>query len=391
LIEEGTTNLIEQYEPGASQDWSKWNHWTNSVYWYSTTQYDDPIWGKVFYGKAKRDIDGDTYIFNYSLSISVTAGTTYTFSFYIRTNSDLTQVFVPYFFSSGTYLASTTKTYTLKANEWTRVEFRLTPSTSRSDMEYGVRFVNIPDGQEFWIAYPQIEAKPYATSFVNGARNYDKLALPITNDIVHPEHGSAAVRFYVPEGGLVGMHVSKFLLNIGKSDTGYNRISIYYDEGNYLVLSVVGQSSGAKIATAASLSTGWHTVVGKWDKTTGKGAIFFDGVKLLEQTIDEANFIPSWVHPYAYVGNAGTDWTPDNTYHDFVAFWNRPLTDAEATSIIESPLSVPDYTAFYDFNNSLNNTNLEYGVKITNGYINADTIRSGSINALNIPLKNLNA
>ena len=132
-------------------------------------------------------------------------------------------------------------------------------------------------------------------------------------------------------------------------------------------------------------------MVGTWNKAERKGAIFLDRVKIKEQTVDEIYFIPSWVHPYAYVGNDGSGWTPDNTYHDFVAFWNRPLTDAEATSIIESPLSVPDYTAFYDFNNSLNNTNLEYGVKITNGYINADTIRSGSINALNIPLKNLNA
>jgi hypothetical protein len=112
----------------------------------------------VFYGRAKRDVDGNTYISNYSPTISVTSGTTYTFSFYIKTNTDLTQTFLAYFtYNDGSGgCGSNSKTYTLRANEWTRVEIPVTSSQTRFDTQYGVRLVNVPDNQEFWIAYPKI-------------------------------------------------------------------------------------------------------------------------------------------------------------------------------------------------------------------------------------------
>ncbi len=161
-IDGPTTNLIEQFEPGASQDWSMWNHWNNGAYWYSTTQYDDPVWGKVFYGRAKRDAWGNTYIYNYSSNIPVNAGVTYILSFYIKTNTDRTQSFLAYLTPdySNTVVATATRTYNLRANEWIKVELPLTPNVS-SNIQYGVRFTNVPDGQEFWIAYPQIVEDKY--------------------------------------------------------------------------------------------------------------------------------------------------------------------------------------------------------------------------------------
>jgi len=158
--------LIDQWEPGASQDWSKWDHWNQTTYWYSTTQYDDPVWGKVFYGRARRDVNGHTYIYNYLPTVTINAGTTYIVSFYVKTNTDLVQPFRVYFTSVHTYNSvnvQVTRTYNLRANEWTRVELLFTPSQTYSNQKYGIEFVNVPDGQEFWIAYPQIVENQYPT------------------------------------------------------------------------------------------------------------------------------------------------------------------------------------------------------------------------------------
>jgi len=84
-------------------------------------------------------------------------GVTYILSFYIKTSTDLTLSFLAYLTPDygNTVVATATRTYSLRANEWTKVEMSLTPNTS-SNVQYGVRFTNVPDGQEFWIAYPQI-------------------------------------------------------------------------------------------------------------------------------------------------------------------------------------------------------------------------------------------
>jgi len=398
LIEEGTTNLIEQYEPGASQDWSKWSHWNVSTYWYSTTQYDDSTWGKVFYGKAKRNASGDTYIYNYSPTITVTAGTTYTFSFYVKTSSNLTLSFMAYFnYGGGIMIATTTKTYTLKANEWTRVEFQLTPSTSRSDAQYGVKFVDIPDGTYFWIAYPQIEAKPYPTSFVNGTRSYEKLALPLSSSMCTPRVGTASIRFYYPNGGITGTHTTRMLLNIGKADTGTDRIALSWNETSKyfsLYISYAGNTGSVDSGTL-NPSVGWHTLTGVW-KYVGNNKnilkLYLDGTLIASSSsMSDILFFDNWVHNYTYVGNSGTEWTTANTYYDFVAFWNRALSDAEAQSIIDSPLAVPDFTAFYDFNYNLNSETFDYGIKILDGHIDASAIKTGIIDASKVNVTNLNA
>jgi len=179
LIEEGTTNLIDQYEPGASQDWSKWSHWNNASYWYQTSQYDDPTWGKVFYGKAK----ASTYVFNYSPYISVTNGTSYTFSIWVKTSTTKTMDITFYLCYGNTVansFASQTKSFPLIADTWTYLTFTVTSNQTRNDAQYGFRLVNASDQQEFWFAYPQLEAKSYETSFINGTRQPEALYIPST-------------------------------------------------------------------------------------------------------------------------------------------------------------------------------------------------------------------
>lgn len=322
LIEEGTTNLIEQYEPGASQDWSKWNHWNNSVYWYSTTQYDDPIWGKVFYGKAKRDSNGDTYISNYSPRISVTAGTTYTFSFYIRTNSDLTQSFTAYFIDgSSTTVGSKTFAYTLKANEWTRVEIPVTLSTSRSDAQYGVKFTNIPDGQEFWIAYPQLEAKPYATTYINGTRANEELKIPAYN-IINPSEGTIEMKVYVPDYTSypsTGNWKKFFTIIEGSTaDTTKEKLCLYYRRD--ISSLCVAYNNNGTINTLISYNiqptslAGYRHIALRWEPFGGflKFSLFIDGVQVAT-AVSNVSEIPITADDYIYLGGPPLFWPTVNT------------------------------------------------------------------------------
>jgi len=320
LIEEGTTNLIDEYEPGASQDWRKWSHWNNTTYWYSNTQYDDPIWGKVFYGKAKRDRYGDTHIFNYSPTISVTAGTTYTFSFYIRTNSDLTQSFRAYFTygnTSANTFSSTTKTYTLNANEWTRVEIPVTPSTSRSDVQYGVGFVNVPDGQEFWIAYPQLEAKPYATSFVNGTRANEELKIPAYN-IINPSEGTIEMKVYVPDYTSYPSedYWRKFFTIIEGStaDTTKEKLCLHYLR-TITSLRVAWNNNGTidfpvSYSIQPTSLAGYRYIALRW-KAGQEVSLFIDGVKIATATSNISQFTITQ-NDYLYLGGAPLFWTSVN-------------------------------------------------------------------------------
>jgi len=322
LIEEGTTNLIEQYEPGASQDWSKWDHYYDEFRWYLdfVTQYDDPIWGKVFYGKAKRDAEGNTYIYNYRPFISVTAGTTYTFSFYIKTNSDLTQTFFAFLTHNHTHayaIASTTKTYTLKANEWTRIEFRLTPSTSLSDVQYGVQFVNVPDGQEFWIAYPQLEAKPYATSFVNGTRANEELKMPAYN-IINTSEGTIEMKVYVPDYTSypsTGYWKKFFTIIEGSTaDTTKEKLCLHYIR-TITSLRVAWNNNGTvdfpvSYSIQPTSLAGYRYIALRW-KAGQEVSLFIDGVKVATATSNISQFAITQ-NDYLYLGGSPLFWTSVN-------------------------------------------------------------------------------
>jgi hypothetical protein len=50
LLEYVNTNMIDTQGGYASQDWSKWTHWNNTVYWSTNEQIDDPVYGKIFKG-----------------------------------------------------------------------------------------------------------------------------------------------------------------------------------------------------------------------------------------------------------------------------------------------------------------------------------------------------
>lgn len=210
------------------------------------------------------------------------------------------------------------------------------------------------------IEWHQLEEKPYATSFVNGTRSYEKLALQLSSSMCTPRQGTASIRFYYPNGGITGMHPSaRILLNIGKADTGTDRITLSWAETSKfftLYISYAGNDGRVDSGTL-NPSVGWHTLTGVW-KYVGNNQnilkLYLDGTLIASSSsMSDIFFFDNWVHNYTYVGNSGTEWATANTYFDFVAFWNRALSDTEVKQIL-TKYDVINYTtptSLYAFTN----------------------------------------
>lgn len=176
-VEEGTTNKIET-EGAASQNWQNWSHWGNRTYWYSETQYDDPVIGKVFQGVAKPT----TYLFDY-YPYSVTSGTAYTFSIWLKASQQINLSSMRFYVVSSVgglhTIASTESADKTITTEWKKFYAVLTPSeTCTGTAGIGIGSLAVPDGVTIYAARPQLEQKGYATSFYNGTRATESFTFP---------------------------------------------------------------------------------------------------------------------------------------------------------------------------------------------------------------------
>jgi hypothetical protein len=172
-IEIATENLLETVGGGASQDWSKWSHWNSASYWPNLcTQYDDPVWGKVFKG-----IPGSisTYIFDY-YPYSYAVGDVLSFSCYMRVDQTVTKTITFYVNSSsgGQHNVAPTcvKTVNFMAGEWQYLTFTSGAVTEAVNGTggFGLSMGNF-NGITVEIAFPHFEKNIFNTSYCKGIRS----------------------------------------------------------------------------------------------------------------------------------------------------------------------------------------------------------------------------
>lgn len=167
--EEATVNLIAT-QGSAAQDWTAWSHWSTraTTYWASQGTFNDPDYGVVWWGIGT---SSTPYLFDYD-AYTLLQGQTLTFSIYLKADEEIT-------FSKPRF-------YTRRADSTTDavdhdpVSITLTPKWQRFTWTttipadatgIGVTLgIGTSDGKKIYAAYPQLEEKPYATSFVNGSR-----------------------------------------------------------------------------------------------------------------------------------------------------------------------------------------------------------------------------
>ncbi|AZR72537.1 hypothetical protein BBF96_03545 [Anoxybacter fermentans] len=310
-VEEGTENLLATVGGGAAQDWSKWSHW-NSSYWGKTEQYDDEKWGKVFKGTKDGASSSSTYIYDY-YPYSYAVGDVLTFSCYMRVNKDITKTIDFYVNSSagGQHHVATpdSKVITFKAGEWQYITWTSGPVTETVNGTggFGLAMGSGWEGYVVEIAYPQLEKKPFATSFVNGTRASGDLAY--SADII--DVNKTTWHFvWIPEQSLDSMVDQASypkILSVGEYYKNNSFVLWFYDK--YIALYIKGSTAYHWSAAPSWIPpAGWYQPYNKYtfDVQIENGnhfKVYLDGELIIETTITDS-----------FTGVAGNKWwVGDNT------------------------------------------------------------------------------
>ena len=172
-IEEATTNVITN--TNLDTGWSK--SYCTDILWNDIP----PPHGIDAQVVSFKDLDGSGsgYWFCYGDYAPQSPNTTYTISVYARTFGSDASIFA-YTADNGEVGRQLTNTLTVPGNgEWIRLVFNAitTPSNTQSD-SLSFNISSFPADQRLWLCAPQMEAKSYATEYVNGSRGSSKLTIP---------------------------------------------------------------------------------------------------------------------------------------------------------------------------------------------------------------------
>jgi len=302
-IEEATVNLIAT-QGNAAQDWTAWRHWDTPLFGYWTNQKIvlDPDYGFVWSGIGTSK---ESYLYDY-YAYTLHQGQTLTFSIYLKADEEIT-LSNPRFYTrradnTSDYVDHDPVSITLTP-KWQR--FTWTTTVPADATGIGVNLCNgVLDGKKIYAAYPQLEEKPFATSFVNGSRAAGKLVYP---NLYRPRQGTISMRVMFD---LDPADWPTFQALCDWSTSNNNRILLYTndqllrfrvkDATNDILATIDLGASGQNISAGV-----WYSVSITWD-FNGNACLYFEDVSVtrdissLSLTAGEINLI------------VGTDFEFDN-------------------------------------------------------------------------------
>jgi hypothetical protein len=272
-VEEATVNLIAT-QGNAAQDWTAWSHWASVYYWDSWAEKDDPDWGKVFSGIPATE--NDTRIFDYG-SYSYASGIEHTFSVYIKADEEIKNAVLRFYFYNNGATGALDKTVDLNSR-WQRITWTLAPTSgAMGDGGFGLRIMGTGD-KKLYFAYPQLEKKPFATSFVDGSRAAGKLVYP---NLYRPRQGTISMRVMFD---LDPADWPSFQCLCDWSTSLNDRMLLYTnnqllrfrvkDATNSIIASIDLGASGQNISAGV-----WYSVSITWD-FNGNACLYFEGVSV---------------------------------------------------------------------------------------------------------------
>ena len=276
-VDEATVNLIAT-QGNAAQNWTAWSHWSTGAtsYWASQGTFNDPDYGAVWWGIGTSDT---SYLYDYS-PYTLLQGQTLTFSIYLKADEEITLP-GPKFYTrrvdtSFDYVDHDPVKITLTP-KWQR--FTWTTTIPADATGIGVRLSNGDlDGKKIYVALPQLEAKPYNTSFVNGTRAAGKLIYS------SPMTPKGTVHFKVkltldPED----MITHRYLFEQGNSDRSKIFLIRINSTGSlqlYLYDGIINNAFCDFDITSTGLNwkaEEWHTIQATWDYEDGLFQLIADG------------------------------------------------------------------------------------------------------------------
>ncbi|RKO63663.1 distal tail protein Dit [Caldibacillus debilis] len=343
LVEEGTVNLLTANQASVETDLSGIvANYPSDV----TITRDTTV---SWHGNASAKISCSTSTNYRGIRIgpfSLTSGKTYTFSAYVRglNGGEKIRLAVA---RTGPWL-SYTSTITLTTN-FQRVTLTWACDTTGSHyLEIG-QFENTAP-ITFYYDGGQVEEKPYATSFVDGTRQSDRITLP-ADGVLNPLSGTIEFWAYVDAQVRETSKIRRFFSHFNGSGNA-NRITVQHNL-NYpqWVFTIADNAGNAhSLSPADSLTPdGWHHFAMVWDSS--RFAAFIDGVKRGE--ILNPTYLPQSLASTFDIGHSAALYQPNTLIGPF-RISRIARSDAEILDAYQNGFTVDEYTtAYLDFENNL--------------------------------------
>lgn len=325
LVEEGTTNAFNNpsFEDGTT-GWGTVGFSDNTL----LTSVTDDVYSGSKAVKVERVSGG---LLGIGATISQAIGTrivlaqnqSVTVSFYVKgkgnTIGKTVRVYI--YASDGANIVLQEKIYTL-TGEWQRISYTLTwPYATSTTAIYGYcRVENINIGDYFYVDDAQLEAKPYATSFIDGTRSPETLTIPTAG--VFPDINNFTIELWA-KAQTIKTDTYQGIFG-GRGILGAPPVDLLIATDNQLHLYYYNSAgTNTPLATGYYISdrTNWHYYAVTF--CNGTVRIYVDGIKVKEanitlaQTTGNGNF---------YIGRS------------IVAteYWNGLIDDLRISSIARS-------------------------------------------------------
>jgi hypothetical protein len=259
MVEEGTENII----PIA--DWNAQNGW--ALAWGTQTRTIETT-GLLFNGvniiKSVIESTGQAVILK-DFAVSTTPGVVYTISAFVKSQGRPVRIWCHDRLDNGQVYSSSN----VPGTDFTRLTVNFTTTGTGYCR---VHFLFLPGnvGDIVWVTAPQLEQKPYATSFIDGTRSAESLTIPMAG-VLNPQEGT--VEFWVKP--LVVADWNNFFY-IQTSNGRF--LLFFYTDGRAAF--DYGPNDTGPVAPAGTIQADdWHHIVLRWSAATNKHALFVNGVK----------------------------------------------------------------------------------------------------------------
>jgi len=271
LIEEKTTNLVTNpgFENGTKDGWSYMSGGPAPDYNYAVTTEDS--WEGNYCVKlwTSPNATKDSAI----ATAMVPVDTTKTYACSVWVKGDVYELTVQCFDSNNVFIGSI---YFPLHNSgyhpnWVRDTVIVCPSnfipgTAKIRIKRAVYWPS----KVGYIDAAQIEEKPYATSFIDGTRAAETLTIP-TASVLNPQEGT--IEFWVKPLVVVDWN------NFFRMYTSNGRFLLFFGTDGIVRFDYGPYNTGPQTPAGTIEANNWYYIALRWSATTGKQALFVNGVK----------------------------------------------------------------------------------------------------------------
>lgn len=315
LVEEGTTNLI-------TKDFDRWN---NNGYHLELTKNDD--WD---YTIKRLNDTGNAFL---STDIPCTPNTTYCFSVEQLIESNMEQIFI---FQLGVQSGIKTSNKSIKSPG----KYSNIITTAENDTQLRLYIhcgMSGAAGRQARIRLPQLEQKPYSTTFITGTRSPEIVTIPANT--ISPTGGQWDHYAYINSTArrqVAGQ--TPTLFHIPRLDGGMGiRVCHAEDTTNWKLQTMDDTNDITEVDAPDSLTPdGWHRFTVKWTEAEAK--LLIDGV--VAGTIANPA-LPSAFAENAFVGSYDGNENFLNTLHDDIRVSNIARADADDLTDYQADQPLP--------------------------------------------------